>query len=472
VLHGSGFTSESEGAVSAHVVGGFTPATGPRTPIDVVIPMTLADATARDRAVMVLGTELGSPQLLAGQLAATIVLTSTQASGIVRTTPPAAFGVTFVEPEIFALDPDVASIGRIVSVRGAGFLGRPDRTDETTLLRFDAVFTPEGGAATPSSMELVPTWVSGAEVGLAIDTRVQDAVLVSSLFGAQRGVLRGTATAVTLRGTSELDGIATPITLTLGAPTQVVLLQFLTGWYDTLTRMGLAAAETQVVAAIAQRIESLYAGHALDVRTTPVTDYAQDAYAVVEIGGPDPNGTGLFGYDAGAGKDVGNVRLFDRIGGAHTVEQSDGYPGYGGVFVESMLWWSSHPELDGDRPSGAPPPDPLFDRVFDAVRADPATYDEAMGVGSSDRVALVAHAIQAFANLVGETAAHELGHSLGLAQPFGDPAVFHDPGDGDGCLMDNGIARPLGERMGEPGFTPTHFCYDGPSYLDLILAME
>ena len=224
--------------------------------------------------------------------------------------------------------------------------------------------------------------------------------------------------------------------------------------------------------AIVARIESLYAGHALDVRTAPVTDYAQDAYAVIEIGGLDPNGTGLFGYDAGAGKDAGNLRLFDRIGGAHTVEQSDGYPGYGGVFVESMLWWSSHPELDGDRPSGAPPPDPLFDRGTDAVRAEPATYDEAMGVGASDRVA----ARRACDPGVREPRRRDRG-ARARPQPrtraaLRDPAVFHDPGDGDGCLMDNGVARPLGERMGEPGFTPSHFCYDGPRILDIILAMR
>ena len=296
--------------------------------------------------------------------------------------------------------------------------------------------------------------------------------MVASLFGAQRGVLAGTATPVAIRGTAELAGTPVPFSLTLGRIRQVVELRFLPGWYESLTHLGLGAAETQVVEGIAARIESIYAGYAVDVRTSAVTDYAPSAYAIVEIGGPDPNGSGLFGYDNSAGKDVGNLRLFDHIGGANAETQMDGFPGYGGVFVESMLWWSSHPELASTRPTGAPSPEPLFDEVFDPVRASPATYEEAMGTGDPARVAVVTRAIRALSSLVGETTAHELGHSLGLAQPNGDPTAFHDVGDGDGCLMDAGSARPLGERMAEPGFATTHFCYDEPDYLASILAAD
>ena len=472
VLHGAGFTTESEGAVRAHVVGTFTGASGGPSPIDLGIPMELADLTARDRAVLVLTTDLGGATLRTGTLAGTITLESTLASGARRTTAPVPLMLTFATPELFAIEPSTVSVGQIASVRGVGFLGRPGRASETTLLRFAATFTPEGGAPSPFTMELVPTWTSGTELGLVLDARVDGGVLVAALFGAQRGVLTGDVTPIALRGTDELAGRAVPVVLTLGAPRQVVELRFLPGWYDSLARLGLAAAEHQVIDAIVARIHALYAGHAVEVRTTPVTDYVESAYAIIEIGGPDPNGSGLFGYDNAAGKDAGNLRLFDRIGGANAQQQADGFPGYGGVFVESMLWWSAHPELEGDRPSGAPPIDPLFDAVFDPVRTQPATYDEAMGVGATDRIAVVARAVRALGNLVGETSAHELGHSLGLAQPFGDPNVFHDPGDGEGCLMDNGVARPLGERMAEPGYTPSHFCYDGPDYLSLILAVE
>ena len=71
--------------------------------------------------------------------------------------------------------------------------------------------------------------------------------------------------------------------------------------------------------------------------------------------------------------------------------------------------------------------------------------------------------------MIGETSAHELGHSLGLASPFGSRTTFHNAGNEPGCLMDSGSSRPLGERANEPGFTATHICGDGPEYLDEIL---
>jgi hypothetical protein len=137
------------------------------------------------------------------------------------------------------------------------------------------------------------------------------------------------------------------------------------------------------------------------------------------------------------------------------------------VFVESELYWSEHPELPGERPPGAPDPDPLFDEIFDPVRMQAATRAEVMGEGA--RAAIVERAIYAFGSLIGETAAHELGHSFGMAQPFGAPTIFHNDFDGEGCLMDTGGDRPLGERVEEVGYSPTQFCYDEPSYLGMIL---
>ena len=192
VLHGAGFTTATEGAVSAHILGAFMPATGAPTPIDVRVPMELADLGARDRAVLVLSTDLAGSVLRTGTLHGTIALESTLA-GAMRTTPTVNLDLTFVPPELFALDPNVASVGRIVSVRGAGFLGRPGRASETTLLRIHGTFTPSGGAPAPFSMELVPSWASGAELGLVIEARVDAGRLVASLFGEARGVLVGDA---------------------------------------------------------------------------------------------------------------------------------------------------------------------------------------------------------------------------------------------------------------------------------------
>ena len=103
------------------------------------------------------------------------------------------------------------------------------------------------------------------------------------------------------------------------------------------------------------------------------------------------------------------------------------------------------------------------------MRAHPATPAELAGTGTPARHAVVQRALRALGSIIGETTSHELGHSLGLAQPDGPPTAFHDMGDDLGCLMESGGARPLGERAAEPDFTETHFCYDAPAYLDRIL---
>ena len=70
-------------------------------------------------------------------------------------------------------------------------------------------------------------------------------------------------------------------------------------------------------------------------------------------------------------------------------------------------------------------------------------------------------------NLVGGTVAHEVGHSLGLANPYQDG--FHDPGDAPDRLMDAGEARPFAERAQLMGQGPAVFCDDEYAYLRMIL---
>ncbi len=89
--------------------------------------------------------------------------------------------------------------------------------------------------------------------------------------------------------------------------------------------------------------------------------------------------------------------------------------------------------------------------------------------GEGPRAAEVDRAVRALAALVGETSAHELGHSMGLADPFGPRTVFHNRGDEPGCLMDAGGARPFGERADQPSYVDTHLCGQNADYLDGIL---
>ena len=122
-----------------------------------------------------------------------------------------------------------------------------------------------------------------------------------------------------------------------------------------------------------------------------------------------------------------------------------------------------------------------FDAIFDAVRPDlgsEVTSVEVLSVPeladasscpAKDRAGQVACAIHVLGNLVGHTTAHELGHSLGLADPYGSETTYHNLGDAPKRLMDGGADRPFGERAELDGEGPAVFCFDAYQYLRAIL---
>lgn len=467
VIHGDGFLAPGEGTVVASIDGSFTRDSG-GSPVTVSATETVVQAElySRDRGLLRLTTDLGG--VGPGTFVGTVTLASTPIDGAPSDSAAVNVSFHFGLPEVIALTPTSASLGAYVTLQGAGFLGGADRPDETTSLYLEGMFTPRFGDAAPfGPVEPVSEFVTGQAVRFTIETAIdEDNLLVSSLFGAARGLFRGTAEVVVGRGSEEARSGPTEGGFVLGAVKQVVYLRFLPGFYDSLSRFGLGSAAGAIEDGIKERIETIYMDYNVDVRLDEPQDYK--LYAIIEIGGPDPNGTGLFGYDNSPGKDIGNIRLYDEIGGLNAETQSDGAAGYGGVFVDSLLFFSSHPELPGS--NSFLEPEPLFDEIFDPVRARQATLAEVEGEGDPARVAEVARAVRALSSIIGETTSHELGHSLGLAQPYGPLDAYHDEGDEEGCIMEPGGARPIGERAAEPGFAETHFCYDEPDYLMSILA--
>ncbi len=277
-------------------------------------------------------------------------------------------------------------------------------------------------------------------------------------------------------GSEHFEGQGQDLTFTLGPVRQVVWVRFLSGFSDSLDLFGLGAVERVVRERIVRRIQEIYQPPGdrdrwinVEVRTEEPEDFYPGGYSVLEIGGPDPNNVGLFGYDNTAGKDVRNLRLHDHIGGANALGALDGYA-YGGVFIESLLFWSEDPP--GDRPPMAPEPEPRFDDVFGPLRRREVVAGEYPSGADELRIAEIELAINVLANIVGETAAHEIGHSLGLAQPYGHPDDYHNAVARDGCLMDAGRDRPFVERArldGNPGAT---FCGENLPYLQDILPMR
>lgn len=460
ILEGEGFLESGEGSLEAVFVGTFVPDAGGEVAVDARIPVLQAEPGDRTRGAVPLTTDIGG--VSPGDFSGTVHLAS-RLSGTTRETEPIAVALSFQSPAFFEITPTVASLESIVTVRGGGFLGGAG--DEVTLMRVMGTFTPEGGSAVPfGPEELVFDWRSGSELGWTIESVNEGDVLVSRLFGAERGRFVGTLTPVVVSGVEEDVGSGGPIDLRLGAIRQVVYLRFLPGFYAALPRFGVAASAGRLEMLAAERIESIYADWNVEVRLSVPRDVSSAGYAIVEVGGPDPNGIGLFGYDNTPDKDVGNLRLADRIGGENAATQANGLPGYGGVFIEGFLGWSASAEIEGTGPEV----DPLFDDIFAGVRSTPATLAEVRGEGP--RAVEVDRAVRALAALVGETSAHELGHSMGLADPFGSRTVFHNRGDEPGCLMDAGGARPFGERADQPSYVDTHLCGQNAEYLDGILS--
>jgi hypothetical protein len=70
--------------------------------------------------------------------------------------------------------------------------------------------------------------------------------------------------------------------------------------------------------------------------------------------------------------------------------------------------------------------------------------------------------------MLGTTVTHELGHSLGLANPT-EPMASHAEGDQPNRLMDAGDARTFTERAELLGDGPGVFCDDEYVYLRGIL---
>jgi hypothetical protein len=364
-----------------------------------------------------------------------------------------------------------ASLGQFVDVEGAGFVGADEGL---TILRCIGTYHLDiGGRSLPVDLELIPEFVDGTLVRYVINE--DDGLGTAIDVRRDTGVFEGTITpSVTFEG-DELVGATTPLSFRILPVRQVIWVRFQPSYVESLRYFGLRAMDQQIRTRILAVLARDYETINIEFRTEEPHDYA--LYGIIELNGPDPNGRGFLGYDNTPGKDVNNQRLFDKIGGVNAQTQEDGFDGFGGVFIDSLFGFSAHPPSETDETMAHD----LFDEVFDPLRPDTGepissadfamgdidALDSGEGCPADDRRGQIACAVWVMGSLIGTTTSHEVGHSLGLADPYGDD--FHDFGDAPNRLMDAGIDRTFEERAELDGAGPGVFCDDEYRYLRAIL---
>ncbi len=433
-----------------------------------VVPAREADRSA--------GTLVFAPRIagiMPGTFEGTVQLVNEHADGEVASIEPIAATYEMVEPILYGVDTSAASLGQYVTITGAGFVGAGEGD---TLLSFVGTFTPVStGVPIPIDELLLPEFVDGRTVRYVINE--DDALSNHIDVRLDRGRFEGTITPRIGFGAQEASGDPAPLSFDLLPVKQVVWIDFLPAYKESLRHFGLRAVDQAIRDRVIAVMVRDFATINVEVRTEEPQDFA--LYAQVEIGGPDLNGLGLLGYDNTPGKDTENQRLYDRIGGVNALTQEDGFPGYGGVFIESLFGYSEHPGAFAE-PLRT---DARFDAVFDPFRPDrggrpvlaedlgddlPIVDDNDCPAPTNDRPRQISCAIWVLGNLIGTTVSHEVGHSLGLADPYGP--FFHNGGDEENRLMD--ADRPFGERAQLDGEGPSRFCIDEYEYLRAILPSD
>jgi hypothetical protein len=463
-----------EGSTKAELSGCFIVGVTSRTqcePGDKQVRVEVAvSAQSRSRGSFAFVVEIGG--IDPGRFIGSVTLANYQTVGLPIKSAKADVVFDLLESRISGFDQPAVSIGQFLDVRGEGMIGGGSGQ---TVLQFKGNFRPTHGDAREVSFTAVSGFVDGTRVQLVIEKGIGVGEFIN--LSKENGTLEGTWTPILIYQSARREGRPASISLQIAPVKQVVWVRFLDSFREELKEYGLQAAEKQIRQRVLAAINRTYLGLNVELREELPRDFK--FYAVLDIAGDDPNGLDLFGYDNTPGKDVNNERLFDHVGGVNALTQQDGYPGYGGVFLRSLFGLSKNPPAGVKSTSMA---SASFDAIFDWFRPDLGNTPVASGevaaapkltsgrsCPASDRLERVACAIRVMGNLIGHTAAHELGHTFGLAEPYGASTVFHNLGNLPNRLMEAGSDRPFEERAEIMGQGPAVFCKDEFLYLQRIL---
>lgn len=458
---GSGFLLKGEGHTVLLLEGSFVTHVPPETrAVQAVLPV---NGETRDTLLVTM-----TPDVLGirpGIFQGSISVSNETPAGQVAGSGLSQLTMQLLPPRVSDVVPKNAARGQRITVVGRGFLATDPYYEATTLIRLEGAFTASKTSQViqldgPTALALFPD--------LFYDNTMMDYILRVTQtpsgelegLGLIGGGFDGTIRPMLISGPETILGEGIALQLTIAPQKQVVYVKYLPGFSTTVAEMGLGAVEPDIKGRVAQVLQRDYAGINIEFRESRPEDFVE--YSIIEVGGADPNGAGLFGLDNTAGKDVGNLRFNDTIGGTNAETAEQGYYAFGGVFVRSFFQLSpSLPDVE-PLPIATTRFDDLFGVFMPALGGTPATP------GDSRQLELQA-AVRALGNLVGNTVTHEIGHSLGLANIEGE---FHNIGDNEAQIMDAGNFRPFEERTEIDGQGPAAWSANNRAYLERILPLE
>ncbi len=390
---------------------------------------------------------------------ATVSLSTTLTGGL-RQEAPATVPATIRmnKPFISGFSPEAPGRGEKVIVEGRGFL-----PDPKTLFQLNGKFHPDRGEPRDVTALLVAPdrWIDGGHVEMGMLTQTAADGSLTGL-SAQPGKLQGTVTPFLYpKNGAEIDGLPWQDGFRVGPTRQMVWIRYLPTFVDTLQALfGLGPVERDVRARVADVTSRDYADFNVEFVEDRPDHFVE--YSIIEVGGPDPNSLGLFGLDNTMGKDTENIRLDDVVAGANSESANEGYPAFGGVFVESFIGFS--PQSAEPLPVANDRFDQIFEPFAPFLCGEPVTAAEAIGQGRGG----IGEAVRVFGSIIGNTVVHEIGHSLGLTQAVAGKTQFHNLGD-NGNIMDAGTDRSFFERSELDGEGPSGWHEANRAYLQKIL---
>lgn len=376
--------------------------------------------------------------------------------------------------EIDGFDPPGGSRGQSIKIIGRGFIPSDLANQQSMYFLFDGMFQTRSGTVVdfsgPKAIQLAPEAIEGgtdAVIVLRSQLTNQGGRLKLSGFTATPGDFQGTLTPVLVDRLDTFEGQPFEGTLTIEPTHQYVHVKFVPSFSASLNRFGLRNVEAEIRTRIFEVLQRDYKGLHMTFTDAPPENFVE--YSTIEVAGPDPNGAGLFGLDNSAGKDTGNLRLNDILGGQNAESDDLGFYSFGGVFIDSFTTFS--PTLSNSNIASSRFDD-IFSPFMEELGGTPVKVSE---WPEGPRAQNIEEAIRVMGNLIGSTLTHEIGHSLGLAffqnDLFMESTTFHNTFDRPGAIMDGGAHRPFEERAEIDGAPQPFFTDQNREYLEMILPL-